>query len=427
MPLLLAAAALAAAMLAVPPPSSVRFSWDTVQPFFHADNVTGPYSDEAIRSMAKFPIVTLEKWHGACVGSATADHCPDISRDSYPCCEEERIVSDLQRVKAINPNASTVIYFNMVLDFPQYKLHQDMLANPHWALALPNGSRCLMMGDSGPGTNNPGGHPGMLGGMDIFDFAQPAVVQAFVDACVKPVQAGHADGCFLDRAISCVPTSGCALGESGCLMCPLLSAAHKKAWDDGHADVLSKLQQGIGPEKPLIANHATSLETTNAAQLENFFQGETGGVAGIQHLLDCTAHTKLCEAHFTIGSDCANITNPLAAFLIGAGRQAYFGCGAWHVHDSTGKLAVGKWHPCFDKKLGEPVGAVKVAGGAGCDASWMQPPVPGHWRGHSPNCTFERSFASGTVVHFDGAKNVGSIKWAGDAPGVDPLHSCDTA
>ena len=38
----------------------------------------------------------------------------------------------------------------MVLDFPQYKLHQEMLANPHWALQLANGSRCYMDGDSGP-------------------------------------------------------------------------------------------------------------------------------------------------------------------------------------------------------------------------------------------------------------------------------------
>jgi hypothetical protein len=116
----------------------------------------------------------------------------------------------------------------------------------------------------------------MLGGMDIFDFAQPAVVEAFVAACVGPVQAGHADGCFLDRAISCVPTSACALGESGCVMCPHLPAAHKRAWDAGHAAVLSKIQQGIGPAKPLIANHATSLNTTNSAQLENFFQGSNG-------------------------------------------------------------------------------------------------------------------------------------------------------
>jgi hypothetical protein len=32
------------------------------------------------------------------------------------------------------------------------KLHRQMLANPGWALRLPNGSRCLMFGDSGPAT-----------------------------------------------------------------------------------------------------------------------------------------------------------------------------------------------------------------------------------------------------------------------------------
>ena len=155
------------------------------------------------------------------------------------------------------------------------------------------------------------------------------------------------------------------------------------------------MQQGIGPEKPLIANHATSLNTTNAAQLENFFQGKTGGVAGIRALIDCTAHTKLCEAHFTIGSACANITNPLATFLIGAGKQAYFGCGSWHVHDSSGKLAVGKWHPCFDKKLGEPVGAVNLGERRG----GLDPLscTPAGWTlSIATNCTLERSCASGT-------------------------------
>ena len=71
-----------------------------------------------------------------------------------------------------------------------------------------------------------------------------------------------------------------------------------QAWDDGHAAVLAKIQQGIGMEKPLIANHATTLATANSAQLETFFQGKTGGVDGIQALLECTANSKLCEAHF---------------------------------------------------------------------------------------------------------------------------------
>jgi hypothetical protein len=199
----------------LPLPSSVHFSWDTVQPFFHADNVTGPFSDQAIASIARFPLVTLEKWHGACAGarlnrSNRGDHCPSTSRDHYPCCEEQRIISDLGRVKALNPNATTVIYFNMVLDFPQYRLHREMVAHPHWGLALPNGSRCLMDGDSGPAVPRPAAH-GSYGAMQIFDFGNPEVVALFVSACVEPVKAGLADGCFFDRAISCLPTQSCAL------------------------------------------------------------------------------------------------------------------------------------------------------------------------------------------------------------------------
>ena len=280
--------------------------------------------------MARFPLVTLEKWHGACVGFVPAnasDRCPSTSMDSYPCCEEDRITADLQRVKALNPNATTVIYFNMVLDFPQYKLHQELLANPSWALQLPNGSKCFMDGDSGPATSKVPPLRGDWGGMEIFDFGQPAVVAAFANACVTPVKKGLADGCFVDRAISCLPTQSCALGESGCEMCPSLSEAAVEAYNEGHAAVLAAMQDGIGHERPLIANHATQLNSTNAAQLENFFQGPNGGEGGIRDLVACASNSKLCEAHFTIGADCTNITDPLSAFLIGAGSHAYFGCG----------------------------------------------------------------------------------------------------
>eukprot|EP01050_Picozoa_sp_SAG11_P008301 SAG11_NODE_723_length_7528_cov_4.998385_13_plen_96_part_00 len=34
-----------------------RFSCDTIQPFFHLSNASGPFSDDAIAVMAKFPMV----------------------------------------------------------------------------------------------------------------------------------------------------------------------------------------------------------------------------------------------------------------------------------------------------------------------------------------------------------------------------------
>jgi hypothetical protein len=45
-------------------------------------------------------------------------------------------------------------------------------------------------------------------------------------------------------------------------------------YEAGHAAVLAQMQTGIGHEKPLIANHATELNSTNSAQLEDFFQGQ---------------------------------------------------------------------------------------------------------------------------------------------------------
>lgn len=89
--------------------------------------------------LAKFNLVTIEKWHGACTGNvsnsdgehhANAATCPDPTITSYACCEEDRMVADLRRIKAINPNTTTVLYFNLVLDFPQYRLHFELVADP---------------------------------------------------------------------------------------------------------------------------------------------------------------------------------------------------------------------------------------------------------------------------------------------------------
>ena len=41
-----------------------QFSWDTLPVFFHSSNTSGPYSADAIRVIAKYPMVTIEKWQG---------------------------------------------------------------------------------------------------------------------------------------------------------------------------------------------------------------------------------------------------------------------------------------------------------------------------------------------------------------------------
>ena len=43
----------------------VRFNWSTVPVFFHADNFTGDWNEESLLQLAKYPIVTIEKWMGS--------------------------------------------------------------------------------------------------------------------------------------------------------------------------------------------------------------------------------------------------------------------------------------------------------------------------------------------------------------------------
>ena len=72
----------------------------------------------------------------------------------------------------------------------------------------------------------------------------------------------------------------------------------------------------------------------------------------------------------------SDLTDYIAAFLIGAGEYSYFGCGHWSAEgDDTSPL---KWRAEYDKPLGAPKGPAKYDNG-----------------------TLTRSFASRTEVMFD--------------------------
>ena len=134
-PLLLTAGLAAAAPPHVPKPP--KFSWDTLPAFIHGSNQSGPINAEAIQLMAKFPMVTVEKFQGPCANS----HSPLPT----PACNQEKLIIDaLKQVKAINPNTSTIFYYNSVLDFPQYQLHGMMLADPSLMLKDQDGKTVLM-------------------------------------------------------------------------------------------------------------------------------------------------------------------------------------------------------------------------------------------------------------------------------------------
>lgn len=87
------------AVSSVAAPRGPLFSWDRLPTFFHGSNASGPVNADALALMARFPLVTVEKFQGPCGWR------PDAS----PSCDQEaQIIDVLKGVKAINPNVSTI-------------------------------------------------------------------------------------------------------------------------------------------------------------------------------------------------------------------------------------------------------------------------------------------------------------------------------
>eukprot|EP00755_Sulcionema_specki_P037539 Sspe_Gene.109149::Locus_88597_Transcript_1_1_Confidence_1.000_Length_1201::g.109149::m.109149 len=287
------------------------FGWGTLgeQAFFHSSNRTGWYTDEAIRFMARFRIVTIEKWMALDIANATM---------------EDNIMRTLQDVKRANPATAAVFYYNSVCDFPQYKLYAKFEAMPDgW---LRNSTSVIWQDCAG------------WSHMPVFDFSQAKVRDLWSAECTDLVKQGI-DGCFADRAVDGAPSAK-------------LDPAKRDTYDAGHLQVLQDTQEAMGDEAFLIANHAYSMPKVKAAQLE--FCSPT--LSTLRDLEECASSKKICECH------AADTTNTLAVYLLGAyggkGYGSYFGFGPWVSSDRWSKEWEAQyWPPFFDRPLGTPKGS----------------------------------------------------------------------
>ena len=367
-PIIAALALVASGASATYVPKGPAFSWDTLPAFFHCANSSGPMSEKSIALMAKFPMVTIEKFQGPCAQGASAT----------PACDQEAVIVDvLRRVKAANANVSTIFYYNSVLDFPQYRLHATVGADPALQLKDAGGAPVKMSG---------GGHDGM----DVFDFGSARMRQLFVEECINATRTGFVDGCFADRAVDGTPTDSgddtvpCDSGHK-CRYALNLSDATAHAYFAGHVQVLTELQAALG-EGPLIANHAygpphdaMAAGSVSFAMIEGFGANNES----INQLRMAAANGRGVQAHSgTSESD-------FAAFLVGAGHRAFFGTGGW----STTTQAAMDAHrpPQFDLPLGAPLadGAYDAA-----SQTWTR-------RFAHVNASFNAKTKTGTVEGWD--------------------------
>ena len=317
-----------------------QFSWDTLPVFFHSSNSTGQYNDDALKVIAKFQMATIEKWMGYDV--------KDVD-------DEDEMVLAMKAIKAVNPKIATYFYMNSHKDRPEMtRMARELDANPDYALRDDNGDRVK---------NSQGFY--------VFDLSKVEVRKWWLNICLNATKYANGDGCFCDSSQRVNAT-----------FTPPVSESKEKAWNEGLVSLTREVQEALGDDNLLIGKVANQ-SYVKAVQIENF--GATNN--SIQSLLLGAQVGQVIQAHVPVKVKCtSDLTDYMAAFLIGAGEYAYFGCGDWNAEgDDTTPLT---WHPEYDKPLGAPKGPAQYKAGV-----WT------------------RSFASGTDVMFDTKTNKGTIKW----------------
>lgn len=192
-------------------------------------------------------------------------------------------------------------------------------------------------------------------GMLVFDHGVAELREYWAGVCMNATATGLVDGCFSDSSDP---------GTHGTVH--HLSVAANARFEAGKVMTMSNLTTFFGGEagKPYAGSHGLLIGKTpdqagiNAAQIEMFSPSEES----IEELMDGVEKGYLMQAHASTydaasNSGCNNITamtNTIAAFLVAAGDDSYFGSGPW-ISPSLEDVEQ-RWCPeLFDRPIGRPI------------------------------------------------------------------------
>ena len=282
------------------------FSWDTIPVFYHSSNQSGDFSHNALKTITKFSMVTIEKWQAY-----------DIKQVD----DEDAMVVAMRQIKKMNSNVATYFYMNSFKERPEMTRMARQADGNNYLLEDEHGNKVK---------NNQGFH--------VFDLSKQVVRKWWQDTCLNATKASSGDGCFCD-------SSQRIDGQS---FKPPVSDKKLKEWGEGLLNLTRDVQKALGHDKLLIGK-VPDQPFVKAIQLE-FFDAKNNS---INDLMEGVSNGKVMQAHVPVGTDCTgDITNYMATFLIGAGKYSYFGCGGWNAKGSDTKPLT--WREEYDKPLGEP-------------------------------------------------------------------------
>lgn len=347
--------------------TALRFplhSWAHVPVFVHtSQQQAAVFSAADAAVLVRYAAITIEKWQGCATGAT----------------QQAATLAAAAALRAVSPNVTIYAWLDSM------RIYSNRTFNPH-IRDIMNQSSCVR--PAGTPFLETHAVPFELHAADgslalepylnahVIDHTQAAARRFWQAVCTNLTATGLIDGCGADAS------------QQDASYIPGLAPATAAAWQAGRSAAVAATTAALAPSGGVVLgkeNWQLGTDTNGVLQEECAAANAT-----ILLLRNATAAAAAAGTRFVYECHCSGSQDELAAFLVGAGPDHYWGFGPWVTW--AGGYAAG-WLPEFDKPLGAPLaaGSYDVA-----------------------TSTWTRRFASGTVVTFDAKTNTGSIAWATD-------------
>lgn len=366
----------AAVLGMIPAKPTPNFSWDTIPIAFHGANKVRMYNSSEVAQLARYSMVTLEKWYTLCGDQHPQQAGPD-------CNVESKMATTFDAIKAINPNVTTLLYLNSMFNFGFYHLNQVLLdreAQGFRTLLRDKNDVLVTLCNDGNYYCN----------ITNFDWSVPEVADIWIETLVNLTKAHGVDGVFADHGFehSVMPSRHdlqppndptLCNGSGDLRTCWHFEPSFAPQFNHGHDSLLNRTQDILAKSTggPVIDGPYADwgIEACDYTTLRKAVeQGQRGQGAFI------------IEA--SKGGACTPSESCMAAFLCAAEEYTYLAC----FNSQNSGQGLPEFIPEFSKPLGPPTGpAVNEKG------------------------TLRRTFKSSvgeTVVSYNEKSGVGHIKWA---------------
>ncbi|WP_372776065.1 putative glycoside hydrolase [Mangrovibacterium sp.] len=334
------------------------FSWEKVPQYIHIRKAAA-FTDEEIKFLSGFPLITLEKT----TGSAT-----------YGSTDQGSIMA-AKAIKTINPNAKILYYRNVICHYGGNTFDKELMKiQAPFLVDQKNGKGKLIRGT-----------------VEAYDLSNKAFRDWWVKSAAKICNSKYIDGLFLDGNIK-VLEPGFLLKEIG--------ADKKEQVKEGYLSMMASMREALNSEKLMLANIIRARLPESGLEYINYFDGSylEGFTApvnlsypeylakGIDAVQRAAQSGKIITMNFGLGES-ANTTDKIddtrsklkdtegvqdllnyymSIFLVCAEKYSYLNIhDGYSVNTKNGVCDSKVWlqqFPEFDKPLGEPKGSATKVG-----------------------------------------------------------------